>query len=149
MAAPTNMRGIQPHRSNADTLIFCVCPTIETRWDDPNLAYFSGYAMWNCLNTPLIFTLPGVRSEEIEPWEEQGEQRRRFKVSLPDYVATHCAEQVFYLNGFDHEARLQHVGGRRAFQPRSACEQGKRRDQDPSSGIPKKLETHRGDSYLG
>ncbi len=31
--------------------------TVETQWDDLNLAYFSGYAMWNYLNTPFIFAL--------------------------------------------------------------------------------------------
>ena len=31
--------------------------TVETPWDDLNLAYFSGYAMWNYLTTPFIFAL--------------------------------------------------------------------------------------------
>ena len=39
-------------------------------WDDLHLAYFSGYAMWNYLNTPFIFALPGFQTEEIEPWDE-------------------------------------------------------------------------------
>jgi hypothetical protein len=71
--------------------------TLETRWDELNLAYFSGYAMWNYLNTPYIFTLAGVRAEEIEPFEEDGERRRRLKVSFPETVATHCSEQVFHI----------------------------------------------------
>jgi hypothetical protein len=72
--------------------------TVETPWDDLNLAYFSGYAMWNYLNTPFIFALPGFKTEEIEPWQEDGERRRRLKVTFPDHIATHCAEQVFHIN---------------------------------------------------
>ena len=73
--------------------------TVETRWDDLNLAYFSGYAMWNYLNTPFIFALPGFKTEEIEPWQEDGGKRRRLKVVFPDHIATHCPEQIFHVNG--------------------------------------------------
>ena len=73
--------------------------TVETPWDDLNLAYFSGYAMWNYLNTPFIFALPGFQTEEIEPWDENGEKRRRLKVTFPDHIATHCPEQIFHVNG--------------------------------------------------
>lgn len=72
--------------------------TLETPWDDLNLAYFSGYAMWNYLTTPFIFALPGFKTEEIEPWPEDGERRRRLKVVFPDHIATHCAEQIFHIN---------------------------------------------------
>jgi hypothetical protein len=73
--------------------------TVETPWDDLHLAYFSGSAMWNYLTTPFIFALPGFRTAEIEPWDENGEQCRRLKVAFPDYIATHCAEQIFHING--------------------------------------------------
>ena len=35
--------------------------TVETAWDDLHLAYFSGYAIWNYLNTPFLFQLPANR----------------------------------------------------------------------------------------
>lgn len=73
--------------------------TVETPWDDLHLAYFSGYAMWNYLTTPFIFALPGFQTAEIEPCGEDGEQRRRLKVAFPDHIATHCAEQIFHING--------------------------------------------------
>ncbi len=73
--------------------------TVESAWDDLNLAYFSGYAMWNYLNTPFVFGLPGFKAEEIERWDEYGETRRRLRVIFPDYIATHCAEQIFHVNG--------------------------------------------------
>jgi hypothetical protein len=64
-----------------------------------NLAYFSGYAMWNYLTTPFIFAQPGFKTEEIEPWHEDGERRRRLKVIFPDHIATHCTEQIFHVDG--------------------------------------------------
>jgi hypothetical protein len=82
--------------------------TVETPWDDLNLAYFSGYAMWNYLTTPFIFALPGFQAEEIEPWDENGEKRRRLKVTFPDHMATHCAEQVFHINGEGLICRLDY-----------------------------------------
>lgn len=73
--------------------------TVATPWDDLHLAYFSGYAMWNYLNTPFIFALPGFHAEEVAPWDEDGEQRRRLRVVFPDRFATHCPEQIFHVNG--------------------------------------------------
>jgi hypothetical protein len=73
--------------------------TVESPWDDLNLAYFSGYAIWNYLAAPFIFALPGFETEEIEPWHDNGEKRRRLRVVFPDHIATHCAEQIFHVNG--------------------------------------------------
>ncbi|CAG9249541.1 hypothetical protein [Paraburkholderia caribensis] len=72
--------------------------TIETPWDRLHLAYFSGYAMWNYLTTPFICVADGVETEEIEPWTDQGVLRRRLKVTFPDHIATHCAEQTFHVD---------------------------------------------------
>jgi hypothetical protein len=72
--------------------------TVESPWDDLNLAYFSGYAMWNYLNTPFIFAEPGFETEEIEPWHDNGEKHRRLRVVFPDRIATHCSEQIFHIN---------------------------------------------------
>jgi hypothetical protein len=70
----------------------------ETPWDDLHLAYFSGYAMWNYLNAPFLFAFPGVVSEEIEPWDENGEKMRRLQVTFPDSIATHAQVQIFHVN---------------------------------------------------
>jgi hypothetical protein len=83
---------------------------VETPWDDLHLAYFSGYAMWNYLTTPFIFARPGFRTEEIEPWDENGEQRRRLKVAFPDHIATHCTEQIFHINGEGLICRMDYSG---------------------------------------
>jgi hypothetical protein len=81
---------------------------VETAWDDLHLAYFSGYAMWNYLNAPFLFALAGVATEELSPIEDNGERRRRLKVTFPDIIATHCAEQVFHIDGNGLIARLDY-----------------------------------------
>ncbi|MBB5063042.1 hypothetical protein [Granulicella mallensis] len=78
--------------------------TLETPWDDLQLAYFAGYAMWTYLTTPFLFALPGVESEELEPWQENGTTWRRLKVLFPDTIETHSKQQIFY---FDQSGLLQ------------------------------------------
>jgi hypothetical protein len=70
----------------------------ETAWDDHHLIYFRSYAMWTYLTTPFLFRMPGFRTEEIEPWEENGEAWRRLKVIFPASIHSHSAEQVFYFD---------------------------------------------------
>lgn len=72
--------------------------TMTTPWDQLHLAYFSGFAMWNYLTTPFIFTMDGVHTHEIEPWQEADEQWRRLHVTFPKHVNTHSSEQVFYID---------------------------------------------------
>ena len=80
----------------------------ETGWDDLHLAYFSGYAMWNYLNTPFLFLLPDVTTDELTPIEENGERRRRLKVTFSPAVATHGPEQIFYIDDNGLIARLDY-----------------------------------------
>lgn len=82
--------------------------SVETAWDDLHLAYFSGYAIWNYLTTPFLFALPGFTTEEIEPWNEQGEMRRRLKVTFPDFISTHCPEQIYHVAGDGLICRLDY-----------------------------------------
>jgi len=72
--------------------------TMTTPWDELHLAYFSGFAMWNYLTTPFIFTMDGVQTREIEPWQEEGEQWRRLHVTFPEHLNTHSSDQVFYID---------------------------------------------------
>jgi hypothetical protein len=53
----------------------------ETPWDDLHVAYFRGYALWNCLT--ILYTYPGFVREEPAPWLENGEQWRPLKVIVP------------------------------------------------------------------
>ncbi|MEV7807053.1 alpha/beta hydrolase [Microbispora sp. NPDC088329] len=69
-----------------------------TPWTALQLAYFTGYAMWTYLTEPISLAFPGVRTEEIEPWTEDGEKFRRLKVTYPPEIATHSAEQILYVD---------------------------------------------------
>ena len=70
--------------------------TRETPWDDLHVAYFSGYALWNYLTIPFLYTYPGFVTEELAPWLENGEQWRPLKVIVPDSIASHSRERIAY-----------------------------------------------------
>jgi hypothetical protein len=72
--------------------------TLETPWTPLQLTYFTGYAMWTYTVEPFNLTLPGVYTEEGEPWSENGQRWRRLNVSYPDTVATHSPHQVLYID---------------------------------------------------
>jgi hypothetical protein len=71
---------------------------LETPWDLLQLAYFAGYAMWTYLTAPFSFATPGFRTEELAPWQENGQTWRPLKVTFPDEIATHCKDQTFYFD---------------------------------------------------
>ena len=77
---------------------------LDTPWDRLQLAYFAGYAMWTYLTTPFLFAMDGFATEDLPPWQEDGETWRRLKVTFPDAVASHGAVQVFY---FDAQGLLK------------------------------------------
>lgn len=66
----------------------------ETPWDDLHLAYFTGEALWTYLTMPFVFAGDGFAAEEIDPIEAGGETWRRLKVTYPEYIDTHCREQI-------------------------------------------------------
>lgn len=67
-------------------------------WDELDLLHFAGYALWNYMSAPFMFTRPGFRLEELDPWEENGERWRRLHVVFPDDIPTHSREQDFYFD---------------------------------------------------
>lgn len=71
---------------------------LDTPWSHLQLAYFAGYAMWTYLSEPFSFTLPGVYTEELGPWNEDGQTWRRLGVRYPDSIATHSSDQVLYVD---------------------------------------------------
>jgi hypothetical protein len=72
----------------------------STPWDELQLTYFAGYALWNYICTPFIFTWPGFSTREIEPHSEAGQNWRVLEVTHPDGFPTHTKVQKFY---FDDE----------------------------------------------
>lgn len=72
--------------------------TLETPWTMLQLAYFAGYAMWTYLTEPFSLTFHGVKTEELGPWDEDGQVWRRLGVRYPSNIGTHSAEQVLYVD---------------------------------------------------
>lgn len=89
--------------------------TVATRWDVQQLIYFAGYAMWTYLTTPFLLGLAGFRTEEIAPWDEDGETWRRLKVTFPANVHSHSAQQTFYFDRAGllkrHDYSVEIMGG--------------------------------------
>lgn len=76
----------------------------DTQWSPTQMGYFISYATWTYLAEPLLFTLPGVETREIEPWEEDGETWRRLEVTFPDTINSHSTIQTYY---FDSVSGMQ------------------------------------------
>ncbi|MFG2358641.1 hypothetical protein [Streptomyces sp. NPDC048521] len=69
---------------------------LHAPWDNLQVAYFAGYAMWTYLTSPFTFSSPGFKAVELSPVTEEGETWRRLQITFPDHIATHCRKQVFY-----------------------------------------------------
>ena len=54
--------------------------SLDTPWDSLHVAYFASYALWSYFTIPFLYTYPGFISEEIAPWQEDGEQWRPLRV---------------------------------------------------------------------
>jgi hypothetical protein len=66
----------------------------DTPWDRLHAGYFCSYALWTYLSSPFLYTRKGFETEEIDPWNEDGETWRRLKVTFPPSVASHSRVQV-------------------------------------------------------
>lgn len=73
-------------------------------WDDLDLLYFAGYALWNYLTMPWLLTFEGVEIQSVGDWEEAGETWKKLTVQFPAGIATHSTIQTFY---FDKNYRLR------------------------------------------
>jgi hypothetical protein len=65
-------------------------------WDALDLAYFIGGALWLRLTVPFLLAAPGVVSQELDRWREDGASWRRLRARFSPPVAAHSSEQVFY-----------------------------------------------------
>jgi hypothetical protein len=66
----------------------------ETPWDDIQVAFFQGEALWTYLNTPFLYTHDGFVTEEMEPIQVEGETWRRLRITFPDSVKSHTRVQI-------------------------------------------------------
>ena len=80
----------------------------DTPWDAVQVAYFTSAATWNYLTTPFVFTHPGVHTQEISPWTEDGSTWRRLAVTFPTHIANHNPDQVFYYDDGFHQRRMDY-----------------------------------------
>ena len=76
----------------------------ETPWDDLDVTYFCGEALWTYLNVPFLFAEPGFVNEEISPVAAEGETWRRLRVTFPERVKSHTRTQIFC---FGSDGRLR------------------------------------------
>jgi len=91
---------IARQRKNARNA-FLKYPARLRRWfwyDLLDVTYFLGYALWNYLLTPFLFTRPGFEVEEGEPIRRFGRALRRLIVRYPPQIPAHCPVQTFYIN---------------------------------------------------
>ena len=65
-------------------------------WDDLDLLYFAGYALWGYVGAPFIFTRPGFEVEDEDPWRERGETWEGIRVTFPPDVPAHSRRQSFW-----------------------------------------------------
>lgn len=70
--------------------------SFEGRWDQLNLAYFNGYAMWTYHAAPWVLAEPGYEAREISPISHEGQSLRGLAVRFPEGVHSHTREQRFY-----------------------------------------------------
>jgi hypothetical protein len=80
--------------------------TLSVPWDDLDLLYFFGYALWNYFMTPFVFTWPGFSIKEAAPLIEGKETWRALEVTFPKSIPTHCDTQTFY---FDERGLLRRL----------------------------------------
>jgi hypothetical protein len=75
-------------------------------WDELDLAYYSGYSIWNYIAVPFVFAEPDVTTDELEPGSGQADNWRRLRVRFPPRLMTHSSEQTFY---FDRDGVLRRL----------------------------------------
>jgi hypothetical protein len=88
---------------------------LQTPWDDLHVTYFNSYALWTYFTIPFLYTYPGFVTEELPPWEENGETWRALSVLFPEEIASHTQKQISYF-GPDgllrrHEYTVDVLGG--------------------------------------
>jgi hypothetical protein len=108
----------EPHRETIETtdgLVVAECAEPaslfkghrrQAPWDTLHAAYFAAEANWNYFVTPFIFARPDFATEEIEPWNENGEVWRSLRVTYPNSIAAHTKQQTHY---FDNAGLLRRI----------------------------------------
>jgi hypothetical protein len=80
------------------------CGRRRIYWDDLDLLYFVGYALWNYLTSPWLLAAPGVELATATLPPSCPPNWVALRARFPDGLPTHCREQTFY---FDEVLRLR------------------------------------------
>lgn len=79
-------------------------------WDDLDLLFFFGYAVWNYALSPFLLAQPGFLVTELPPWPNTARGPfERLQVRFPDHIPTHSREQIFYFNRQGLMVRLDYT----------------------------------------
>lgn len=71
-------------------------------WDELDVLYFCGYALWGYLNQPFMLSWPGVEVRELKA---RG-GLHRLEATFPDDMPVHSRRQVFAV---EESGRLSHL----------------------------------------
>jgi hypothetical protein len=84
-------------------------------WDRLDILYFGTCAMWTYVSTPFVLAGEEYTVRELEPWREDGESWQRLAVTFPEWVHTHCREQVLHIDERGlirrHDYTAEPIGG--------------------------------------
>jgi hypothetical protein len=86
--------------------------TRTSHWDDLQLVHSAGFDLWHFFAQPFVLAMPGVETEEIEPWEEAGESWRRLRAVFPDGLIAHAREQTYSFNSAGLLRRFEYAPAR-------------------------------------
>ena len=65
-------------------------------WDDLDLLYFAGYALWGYVGAPFILMRDGFEVTGEQPWHQDGETWEGIRVRFPPDVPAHSREQSYW-----------------------------------------------------
>jgi hypothetical protein len=65
-------------------------------WDDLDLLYFAGYALWGYLCAPFMLAREGFTVVDERPRQEDGETWEGIRVAFPTDVPAHSREQSYW-----------------------------------------------------
>ncbi|CAB1075321.1 hypothetical protein JY97_04155 [Alkalispirochaeta odontotermitis] len=75
-------------------------------WDALDFTYFGGYATWNYLVTPFLFSGDGFKIDMLEPQSTDPDYPVKLQVDFPPDFPSHCRRQIFY---FDRDYLLRRL----------------------------------------
>lgn len=78
-------------------------------WDDLDLVYVCGAALWSCLVSPFVLAGDGVALEPLPGWAEGDETWRRLRAVFPADAGMLAQEKIFYFDAEGLQRRIDHA----------------------------------------